>query len=86
MEIALSHVISHAKALLSTFTSFAAFTVKKIHGGIVFAGEINTFSLSVSGPVKFHTHTGDLLQSFTFYVLPATGLIMTISHSLQTDL
>lgn len=38
MEIALPHVISHAKALLSTFTQFASFALKRIHGGIALLG------------------------------------------------
>lgn len=43
MEIALPHVISHAKAFLSTFKSFASFTIKRIHG---VTAEMNTFSPS----------------------------------------
>ncbi len=73
MEIALPHVISHAKALLSTFTSFASFSIKRIHGGTVLLGRwIHFRSRTEAGSVGAceisHVNTmntGDLLQSFT---------------------
>ena len=89
MEIALPHVISHAKALLSTFTSFASFPIKRIHGGTVLLGRWIHFhpltgTDSVSACEISHTDTinsGDL-QSFTMsfmYYLPLALLLFRIS-------
>lgn len=89
MEIALPHVISHAKALLSTFTSFASFPIKSIHGGTVLLGRwIHFHPLTGTDSVRACeiSHTGTInsgdLQSFTMscmYYLPLALLLFTIS-------
>lgn len=87
MEIALPHVISHAKALLSTFTSFASFTIKRIHAGTVLLGRwINFHSLTGTESVRAceisHVNTMNTgnVQYFTMsfmYFLPLALLLLS---------
>ncbi len=94
MEIALSHVISHAKALLSTFTSFAFFTIKRIHGATVLLGRwIHFHSLtgmeSVGTREISHantTNTADFQSFPEFDICVACSLLNYRSHRFYNTL
>lgn len=80
MEIALPHVISHAKALLSTFTYFPSFAGKRICDGTVLLGRWIHFHSGTDGLRNFtrkhYEYRWSSIFLYEFYVLPATDLII----------